>query len=44
MCCIMSVSSVVFGVEEPHPAKTAQARFNIIQWRRCLSDRHRCDR
>lgn len=31
MCCIMLVSLVVFGVEKPHPAKTAQARFNIIQ-------------
>lgn len=31
MCCIMLVSLVVFGVEKPHPAKTAQVRFNIIQ-------------
>lgn len=29
----MLVSLVVFGVEKPHPAKTAQARFNIIQRR-----------
>lgn len=27
----MLVSLVVFGVEKPHPAKTAQVRFNIIQ-------------
>lgn len=30
MCRIMLVSLVVFGVEKPHPAKTAQARFKII--------------